>query len=131
MFNHIIGQDMVMRKILITVVLIVVSFNALADEDHEHSMQITKLNNAAYSWIDKAKMAYTGVFTGIQDYRGQSCTLRLSLAPNAALTNVQAEKGDKNLCTAATSAAWNTKFPPFPDDATYQMFKSFPLDLNL
>jgi colicin import membrane protein len=120
-----------MKRLLIAGAMITVSFNALANEDYDHSMAVTKSNNAAYSWIDSAKMAFTGAFPDMQNYKGQSCTLRLSFGGNAALTNAKVEKGDKTLCSAATQAAWNTKFPPFPDDATYQMFKSFPLDLSL
>ena len=121
-----------MKKLLIAAVIITLTGCASkVNEDHAHSMAITKSNNAVYSWADKAKMAYTGAFTDMQNYRGQSCTLRLSFGPNAALKNAKADKGAKNLCNVAIQEAWNTKFPPFPDDATYQTFKTFLLDLDL
>lgn len=67
----------------------------------------------------------------IDSYRGQKCTVRVSILPDGMLMNATAEKGDPELCQAALSAVARAKIPPAPDEKTGQQFKKAYLDFTL
>ncbi|VAX76360.1 Protein TolA [Serratia symbiotica] len=60
-------------------------------------------------------------------FTGKTCNLRIKLAPNGLLINVQEVGGDPALCQAAVSAAKRAQIPKPPSDAIYQHFKFFTL----
>lgn len=54
----------------------------------------------------------------------------ISILPDGKLMNVEAEKGDPELCQATASAVARTKIPPAPDVETGEKFKKDYLDLR-
>ncbi|EJJ0041416.1 cell envelope integrity protein TolA [Salmonella enterica] len=61
-------------------------------------------------------------------YSGKVCTLRIKMAPDGLLLDVQIVDGDPELCRAALEAVKKAEFPKPPSPAVYEVFKNSPLD---
>ena len=80
---------------------------------------------------ERVRTAIAEAMFDIDSYRGQKCTVRVSILPDGMLMNATAEKGDPELCQAALSAVARAKIPPAPDEKTGQQFKKAYLDFTL
>lgn len=69
-------------------------------------------------------------FYDVKSYAGKQCDLRIKLAPDGMLLDVQAVDGDPALCRAAIKAVANTSFPKPPSQVVYSAFKNFTLDFR-
>lgn len=83
--------------------------------------------NSALSYADKVTEAVGTNFPNAGDYTGKKCTLRVSLAQNGDLQNVNSEGGGPQLCAAAIEAVKETQFPAMTAEQ-YQLFKNVLLD---
>lgn len=91
--------------------------------------------NSAVVGVEKEYAAQIQVaiqrnFYDVSSYAGKQCDLRIKLAPNGMLLDVQAVDGDPALCRAAIKAVANTTFPKPPSQAVYSAFKNFALDFR-
>ncbi|MBI3311307.1 MAG: cell envelope integrity protein TolA [Serratia liquefaciens] len=63
-------------------------------------------------------------------YAGKQCSLRIKLAPDGMLIDVQAEDGDPALCRAAIVATANASLPKPPTPAVYAVVKNAALEFR-
>ncbi len=82
------------------------------------------------NYAGQIKSAIESKFYDASSYAGKTCTLRIKLAPDGLLLNIQSEGGDPALCQAALAAARQAKFPKPPSQAVYEVFKNAPLDFK-
>ncbi|WPM83869.1 cell envelope integrity protein TolA [Apirhabdus apintestini] len=80
------------------------------------------------SYAAQIKSAIESKFYDSSSYAGKTCTLRIKLAPDGLLLNIQSEGGDAALCQAALAAARQAHMPKPPTQAIYEIFKNAPLD---
>ncbi len=66
------------------------------------------------NYAGQIKSAIESKFYDASSYAGKTCTLRIKLAPDGLLLNIQSEGGDPALCQAALAAARQAKFPKPP-----------------
>ncbi|HAU5465639.1 TPA: cell envelope integrity protein TolA, partial [Cronobacter sakazakii] len=78
-------------------------------------------------YASQIKSAIESKFYDASSYSGKTCTLRIKLAPDGLLLDIQSEGGDPALCQAAISAARQAKIPKPPSQAVYEVFKNAPL----
>ncbi|WP_243731485.1 cell envelope integrity protein TolA, partial [Pseudescherichia vulneris] len=94
----------------------------------------TKNNGASGADISNyagmIKSAIETKFYDASSYAGKTCTLRIKLAPDGLLLDIQSEGGDPALCQAALAAARQAKIPKPPSQAVYEVFKNAPLDFK-
>ncbi|EOF4702816.1 cell envelope integrity TolA C-terminal domain-containing protein [Klebsiella oxytoca] len=65
-----------------------------------------------------------------EKYRGDVCTLRMSLNRQAKLTGLKVEGERSEFCAVMYDAVLRTNFPPFPSERTYQNLKNAALDFK-
>lgn len=65
-----------------------------------------------------------------ESYKGQVCTIRISLARNGLVINATAENGNPELCNATLIAVKQANMPPAPDEKTWEAFKNASLDFS-
>ncbi len=82
------------------------------------------------NYAGQIKSAIESKFYDASSYAGKTCTLRIKLAPDGLLLDLQSEGGDPALCQAALAAARQAKFPKPPSQAVYEVFKNAPLDFK-
>ncbi|HID7510794.1 TPA: cell envelope integrity protein TolA [Enterobacter hormaechei] len=82
------------------------------------------------SYAMKIKCAVEKKMYRAELYKGQVCTIRMSLARDGSVSNVTADNGDPKLCHAALMAVKQANIPPAPDEKTWQLFKNPPLDFR-
>ncbi|CAI0859441.1 cell envelope integrity inner membrane protein TolA [Serratia ficaria] len=63
-------------------------------------------------------------------YAGKRCALKIMLAPDGLLLNVQSEGGDPALCRAAVKALTHARLPKPPTPAVYDTFKTSVLEFR-
>lgn len=88
------------------------------------------MNADITSYATKIKTAIEKEMYSPSLYKGQVCTLRMSLARDGSVSNVTTESGDPELCDAALMAVKQAKIPPAPDEKTWQILKNAPLDFR-
>ncbi|MEY8710975.1 cell envelope integrity protein TolA, partial [Mangrovibacter phragmitis] len=81
-------------------------------------------------YASQIKSAIESKFYDSGSYAGKTCTLRIKLAPDGMLLDVQSEGGDPALCQAALAAARQAHMPKPPSQAVYEVFKNAPLDFK-
>lgn len=82
------------------------------------------------SYAMKRKSAVEEKMYRPESYKGQVCTIRISLARDGSVSNATAENGDPELCHAALMAVKQANIPPAPDEKTWQIFKNAPMDFK-
>ncbi|EPQ1147667.1 cell envelope integrity protein TolA, partial [Citrobacter amalonaticus] len=94
----------------------------------------TKNNGASgadiSNYAGQIKSAIESKFYDASSYAGKTCTLRIKLASDGMLLDIQSEGGDPALCQAALAAARQAKIPKPPSQAVYEVFKNAPLDFK-
>lgn len=92
---------------------------------------VTKTESSGVSeYAEQVRSAIQRNFYDVNLYYGKQCDLRIKLAPDGMLLDVQAVDGDPVLCRAAVKATANTKFPKPPSQAVYSVFKNAVLDFR-
>lgn len=93
------------------------------------SMKMTVRGNDINHYATQVHDAITDKMP-IANFNGMRCTVRMQLARDGMVLNVQSEGGDAILCDAALKAVQVAKIPPAPSDEVYQVFKNTPLDFR-
>ena len=81
-------------------------------------------------YAGQIKTAIEAQFYNPDEYAGKKCTLRIKMAPDGLLLDVQTEGGDPELCRAALEAVKKAEFPRPPSPEVYEVFKNAPLDFQ-
>lgn len=82
------------------------------------------------NYVTQIQTAIQSNFYDANSYAGKQCDLRIKLAPDGMLLDVQAVDGDPTLCRAAIKATTNTSFPKPPSQAVYSVIKNALLDFR-
>ncbi|WP_079971328.1 cell envelope integrity protein TolA [Salmonella enterica] len=82
------------------------------------------------SYAMKIKSAVEKEMYNPESYKGQVCTIRISLARDGLVSKATAESGNQELCHAALMAVKKANIPPAPDEKTWQILKNVPLDFK-
>lgn len=82
------------------------------------------------AYLTQIRAAIQSHFHFADAYAGKKCSLRIKLAPNGMLIDVQAEGGDPALCRAAIVAITNASFPKPPSPAVYRVVKNAALEFR-
>lgn len=82
------------------------------------------------NYAEQLRYAIQRNFYDANSYTGKQCNLRIQLAPDGMLLNVQAVDGDPALCRAAIKAIANTTFPKPPSQVVYRVFKNAVLEFR-
>ncbi|EDV0529329.1 cell envelope integrity protein TolA [Salmonella enterica subsp. enterica] len=82
-------------------------------------------------YASQIKYAIERNFYNIDKYSGKQCTLRIKMAPDGMILDIQPDGGDPDLCRAAMKVAKKTKLPSPPSPAIYDVFKKAVLDFQL
>jgi len=91
----------------------------------------TQLNANISNYAHKIKRAIEDKFDNPASYRGKTCSLQFSLAPDGSLMSVKAVGGDPDLCQAAIAATKEAHIPAPPNNEVYDVFKQAVLDFQL
>ncbi|WP_457913614.1 cell envelope integrity protein TolA [Candidatus Gillettellia adelgis] len=78
-------------------------------------------------YMRQIQLAIQSKFYNSDLFSSKHCELRITLASNGKLLNVQEIRGNPALCQTAISAATLAQIPPPPNDTVYQYFKNFTL----
>ena len=81
-------------------------------------------------YAEQVRYAIQRNFYDANSYAGKQCNLRIQLAPDGMLLDVQAVDGDPALCRAAIKAIANTTFPKPPSQVVYSVFKNTVLEFR-
>lgn len=79
-------------------------------------------------YVRQIKTAIEKQFYNPGEYSGKVCSLRIKMAPDGLLLDVQKVSGDADLCHAALEAVKKADFPRPPSPEVYEIFKNAPLD---
>jgi len=82
------------------------------------------------NYAGQVEAAIKSRFYDYQSYIGKTCSLRIKLAPNGTLLDIQSEGGDPALCQAAIAAARQARIPKPPSQDVYEVFKNAPVDFK-
>jgi len=63
-----------------------------------------------------------------RQYKGKSCTVRLSLKRNGMVENATVEKGDADFCKILLTAINQASIPAAPDEQSWQQFSNMVVD---
>lgn len=63
-------------------------------------------------------------------YQGKTCEVRVILTRDAMLMGASTEGGDPTFCAAMLKALQTVKFPKFPNDDVYDVFKNAVIDFK-
>lgn len=63
-----------------------------------------------------------------RQYKGKSCTVRLSLKRNGVVENATVEKGDAAFCKVLLTAINQASIPEAPDEQSWQKFRNMVVD---
>lgn len=81
-------------------------------------------------YAGEIKSAVEEHFHSASSYKGNVCTLRITLNPDGLLLGVHAESGDATLCQASVKAIQHAEIPKPPSADIYDVFKNIAMDFR-